>query len=59
MSGVDIFIAILTGVMFFGGLYLNFKSRKMAEQYAESHRVASPVEKQAALKNTKIQKRNA
>ncbi len=59
MSGVDIFIAILCGVMFFGGLYLNHKSRKLAEQYAESHKTESPVQKSAASRKGKVQRRNS
>lgn len=45
MSGIDIFIAILSAVMFFGGLFLNFKSRKLAEQYAKTHMVSAAVQK--------------
>lgn len=45
MNGVDIFIAILCAVMFFGGLYLNIVSKKLSAQYAESHSNENIVKK--------------
>ncbi|MDI6619400.1 MAG: hypothetical protein QME45_12155 [Clostridiales bacterium] len=45
MSGVDIFIAALSAVMFFGGLYLNFKSRRLVDQYNEEHRKVTAIQK--------------
>lgn len=53
MSGVDIFIAVLSAVMFFGGLYLNIKSRKMTDAYAESHRPQTVQAKASARTNLK------
>lgn len=56
MSGVDIFIAVLCAVMLFGGLYLNFTSRRLADQYAENHRV-QPVVQKASVKGAKPSKK--
>lgn len=57
MSGTDIFVAILSVVMFFGGLYLNVTSRKLADQYAESHRPEPVVQKGMTPKAKKVQKK--
>ena len=38
MSTVDIFIAILSAVILFGGMYLNIKSRRLADEYAQAHK---------------------
>lgn len=38
LSGTDIFVAVICAVMLFGGLYLNFVSRKLSNQYFESHK---------------------
>lgn len=39
MSGIDIFIAAISALIFFGGLYLNIKSVKLVDQYKKSHAV--------------------
>lgn len=59
MNGIDIFIAILSAVMLFGGLYLNALSRRLADEYAEAHKASAPAPKPSIQKNTKVQKRNA
>lgn len=55
MSGIDIFIAVISAIMLFGGLYLNFTSRRLADKYAEEHRVQPNVQK-APVKGAKPSK---
>lgn len=52
MTGTDIFIAILSAIIFFGGLYLNFTSRKLVDQYNEAHRVQPLQSKTVSRKNS-------
>lgn len=57
MSGVDIFIAVLSAVMLFGGLYLNVLSRKMSAAYIEAHRAQQAAQKPSAVKTSKVIKK--
>jgi uncharacterized phage-associated protein len=57
MSGIDIFIAVLSAVMFFGGLYLNFRSRKLVNEYQEAHKVEPVALKSSVKKTAKLSKK--
>lgn len=57
MSGTDIFVAVLSVIMLFGGLYLNFTSRKLSNSYAEAHKVENSTHKAAAVKSSKVSKK--
>lgn len=56
MTGTDIFITALSALIFFGGLYLNFTSRKLVEEYNEAHRpqpIQAKIVSQKSAKNIK------
>lgn len=57
MSGIDVFIAVLAAIMFFGGLYLSFLSKKLVSEYQAAHKVVSVAQKAAAQKTTKTNKK--
>lgn len=48
MSGIDIFVAIISAVMLIGGFYLNVTSRRLAEQYSQSHK-PEPIAQKAPV----------
>lgn len=58
MSTIDIFIAILSAVMLFGGIFMNIKSRKLAEGYAEAHRPQVVSGRTPVKANMNSQKKN-
>lgn len=39
MTGTDIFVGVLFAIIFFGGIFLNFRSRKLVDLYNAEHRV--------------------
>lgn len=53
MTGTDIFIIALCALIFFGGLYLNFTSRKLVDKYNAEHRPEPIQAKIANRKQTK------
>lgn len=57
MTGTDIFIIALSALIFFGGLYLNFTSRKLVAKYNEAHKPEPIQVKSANQKSVKKTKK--
>lgn len=57
MTGTDIFIIALSALIFFGGLYLNFTSRKLVVKYNEAHKPEPIQVKSANQKSVKKTKK--